>query len=418
MVFQEKNIRELYEITETQFQWLDKIEEIYYKAQSIMVAIMHKEWLEVIVLDGADLIRFPISETDIWNIEMEQKFDYYCCLESICFAGCSSEKIYNRYVKKSVLNLSGSKVYGKVLIAHIYHAMHQNGPAEFLFKAGIDYIALHWREYENINLMASNAVELFDGLSMRTLRSINSKTGYELLCREKDRNLLRLLQKDYGWTFDQKLTYAQVKYLLSMSQGNEVIDKIGVDYKKQMNLFRKGMVDTKKYYDDYLECMNMEKSISRLIRVHANGSDKNWESWCRFRRKIRGVYKCLYLNPKRWDDFLYLQANENANLEYSDEQYIISFPRSNIEFCEEALQQNNCIMTYVDEVVSRETKILFLRRKRRPYESFVTIEVWNEYILQALAKYNKEPDDDTKRWIETYAKNHNLIVDERAYKMH
>lgn len=417
MVFQGRNIRNLYEITDAQFGWLDKIEEMYYKAQSIMIAIMHKEWLEILVLDGEDLIRFPISETDIWDLEMEQKFDSYCCSESVYFAGCSSKKIYNRYMKKSGLNLSGSKVYGKVLIAHIYHAMHQTGPAEFLFKAGIDYIALHWNEYENINLMASNAVELFEGLNMRTLRSINSKAGYELLCKEESRNLLRSLQKSYSWIFDKKLTYSQVEYLLEVFQKEVIIDEIAAEYKKQMNLFRKGMVDTEEYYNDYLECMNMERSIERLIKVRANGNDKNWASWCRYRSKIRGIYKCLYLNPKQWDDFLCIQAKENSDLEYSDDRYVIFSPRSKLEFCEEALQQNNCVMEYINEVISHETKILFLRRKSQPYKSFITIEIWNECILQALTKYNKEPDDEVKKWSGMYAEKHHLIVDERAYQM-
>lgn len=41
MVLQKANIRKLYEITDTQYQWLEKIEEEYYKAKTIMIAIMH-----------------------------------------------------------------------------------------------------------------------------------------------------------------------------------------------------------------------------------------------------------------------------------------------------------------------------------------------------------------------------------------
>lgn len=104
---------------------------------------------------------------------------------------------------------------------------------------------------------------------------------------------MRSLQKSYSWIFDKKLTYSQVEYLLEVFQKEVIIDEIAAEYKKQMNLFRKGMVDTEEYYNDYLECMNMERSIERsierLIKVRANGNDKNWASWCRYRSKIRGM---------------------------------------------------------------------------------------------------------------------------------
>lgn len=66
-------------------------------------------------------------------------------------------------------------------------------------------------------------------------------------------------------------------------------------------------------------------------------------------------------------------------------------------------------------MISRETKILFLRRKDRLDESFITLEIWNEYIYQAHTKFNGSPDDEMKKWIEMYAKKKNLIVHEDAY---
>lgn len=92
MIFASKNIRTLYKISDKQYEWLEKIEEEYYQSEIVIVPILHKDWIEVIVLDGNEIIRFPISETDIWDWEMERQFDRYCRLDNVSLAGCSIKK--------------------------------------------------------------------------------------------------------------------------------------------------------------------------------------------------------------------------------------------------------------------------------------------------------------------------------------
>ena len=50
--------------------------------------------------------------------------------------------------------------------------------------------------------------------------------------------------------------------------------------------------------------------------------------------------------------------------------------------------QNNCVASYIDRVINGECHILFLRKKDRPSDSLVTIEVRDNHIVQARRRFN------------------------------
>ncbi len=416
MIFASKNIRTLYKISDKQYEWLEKIEEEYYQSEIVIVPILHKDWIEVIVLDGNEIIRFPISETDIWDWEMEKQFDRYCRLDNVSLAGCSIKKVYSRYCMKQQLNLSASASYDAVLLAHIYYAEHQGGVKEILYKAGLDRIAIHLDEFYDLNYMAASPAEIFEGLNMRTLRSLNSDVAALLLSTRENRRKLYVIQKKYSWVFQEELTYSQVQFWHEHFDMYVTMEESIEAYKKVKKLFRRGIVDGEYKYSDYQNCMNEVKQIGNLFSIDMKGCDKNWNTWICHRRLVNDIYTCLFVQPKVWNDILFLQAAEHPELEYQDDEYMVIFPRSNVEFCEEAIHQKNCVINYVRDVVIRESIVLFLRKRREPYKSFITLEVWEGYIYQAKGKFNESPDDKIKKWINKYALEHELIVHENAYR--
>lgn len=66
--------------------------------------------------------------------------------------------------------------------------------------------------------------------------------------------------------------------------------------------------------------------------------------------------------------------------------YIFIYPKSTQEIKDEACTQNNCVASYIDDVIDGECDILFLRKKDSPERSLVTIEVRNNQIVQAERK--------------------------------
>ena len=90
---------------------------------------------------------------------------------------------------------------------------------------------------------------------------------------------------------------------------------------------------------------------------------------------------------------------------YEDEKYII-FPADTIEsMIDEGSQQHNCLRTYISSYSDNLCQIYFMRLKKEKTKSFVTIEVRNNKIVQARAKFNDEPSKEImnilKKWEKT-----------------
>ncbi len=90
---------------------------------------------------------------------------------------------------------------------------------------------------------------------------------------------------------------------------------------------------------------------------------------------------------------------------YEDEQYII-FPAPSLSsLVEESEQQQNCVRHYGNRYGENDSQIYFMREKKNPHQSLITIEVRNGKIVQARTKYNDIPSDYLqqvlKRWEQT-----------------
>ena len=52
------------------------------------------------------------------------------------------------------------------------------------------------------------------------------------------------------------------------------------------------------------------------------------------------------------------------------------------------MKQNNCVASYIKNVINGNCHILFLRKKDNPTKALVTIEVRNNKIVQARRRLN------------------------------
>lgn len=90
---------------------------------------------------------------------------------------------------------------------------------------------------------------------------------------------------------------------------------------------------------------------------------------------------------------------------YEDDKYII-FPADSINsLIDESSQQSNCVRTYCEMVSNNECQIYFMRYKNDIKKSFITIEVRNNKVVQAKARFNEEPTTEImniiKKWEQT-----------------
>lgn len=94
--------------------------------------------------------------------------------------------------------------------------------------------------------------------------------------------------------------------------------------------------------------------------------------------------------------------------EYQYKGYKFFYPNSTQEIKDEAVQQNNCVASYIKRVLEGKCHILFLRKADKPNESLVTIEVVNNKIVQARGKYNRNISEAEREVVDRWNKKFSI----------
>lgn len=93
---------------------------------------------------------------------------------------------------------------------------------------------------------------------------------------------------------------------------------------------------------------------------------------------------------------------------YEDDNFVIKVPQCWKDFKKEGNAQHNCVSTYFDRAVRKETIILFIRKKEEPDKSFCTVEIGKKgfcfSIVQNRIAYNKEAPEEAKDFLEKVVK--------------
>ena len=106
------------------------------------------------------------------------------------------------------------------------------------------------------------------------------------------------------------------------------------------------------------------------------------------------------------------EAVMDKSLEYKYGDYVFLYPNSTDEIKDEAVQQNNCVASYIDGVLKKNCHIMFMRNKDNVAKSLVTLELRkNELpyfkVVQARRHYNH---DCTPEQIEAIEKFNSHLI--------
>lgn len=106
------------------------------------------------------------------------------------------------------------------------------------------------------------------------------------------------------------------------------------------------------------------------------------------------------------------RRNEKYECTFGD--YTFIYPKTTQDIKDEAATQNNCVASYIDRVIDGQCHILFLRKKDRPQDSLVTIEVRNNKIVQARQRFNDPVSDEQQEVIDAFNKKFSKDKKEKA----
>lgn len=163
-------------------------------------------------------------------------------------------------------------------------------------------------------------------------------------------------------------------------------------------------------YIDYLatfEGINATSSIVSEIGDYANMMSQisgKYEKYPRYFLSTHAIASRNYERLKHEFDEQNFAKRITPEYEITHKDYKFFYPRTTQEIKDEAVQQQNCVASYIDRVIAGGCHILFLRKKDNPTKSIVTIEVRNGKIVQAFQAYNTPCNEEQREAIAAFNK--------------
>ena len=118
-----------------------------------------------------------------------------------------------------------------------------------------------------------------------------------------------------------------------------------------------------------------------------------------------------YLLRKREEyDVLFRRSNRKRNPDWEERNhgFVVRYPQTINDFCREAVYMSNCLITYVEAYVNNDTTILFMRKPDDFNKPFITIEIFENTLMQAFHRFNERCSKEEAEWILEYCKRHDI----------
>lgn len=365
--------------------------------------------------------RIIFHEKYDWDADDKSFFENQCLHNNVCtYSSADLAPIYDYYSGRyPEWNLQHYYTKGFRMLDHIYACMHKDGVKEVLYKAGLDSLAEHISEMDEFNLLASNPSNMYGDLSMRMLKALNCDAGAELLNIEACRQFVKNLNAVAPTMFKEKLNDAQCRYLKTVILRGATIQEVVRLFLKRSDtlalLWNDSMFNVFMDYDaDWNKCLNDSQQLAEIDPIYAEYLDELDDF--RVDERLKELYKVMVRCPGIYNGLM-KTSNENRPTRWLEQtgEYIVRYPKDCNDFCREAIYMRNCMIYYLDEVMNNVTNILFLRRTDNADVPFITMEVYEDHLIQAFHRYNEDCTYEESQWIRAYCERKDIMIDEDVW---
>ena len=182
---------------------------------------------------------------------------------------------------------------------------------------------------------------------------------------------------------------------------NELISTYGYTFKGVLN------------YIDYLvtyEALYNQEEAIREIYDYAKMASRISNKYDKYPRNFLTTFRITTRNYNRLketfdeQDFKKIKDHNYKNMEWEYGNYVFLYPENTQAIKDEAVQQSNCVASYINRVLKGDCHILFMRDKNNKDKSLVIVEVsnHNNKIVQALQSYNRPLNDSQREAVEKW----------------
>ena len=167
-------------------------------------------------------------------------------------------------------------------------------------------------------------------------------------------------------------------------------DRISAGNRPDVNLKR---------FDDYNDLVNLHDRLNEIVEREYEERQARWNA-----EEARRLEAQKELFKK-------LQTKRRETFNAESDNYIIRVPETLEEISQEGLSLHHCVGGYLRAHATGETTIIFLRKKENPDESFYTIEVKNNEVIQIHGSHNKwlGNDPDAVPFVWKWIKDRGII---------
>lgn len=265
------------------------------------------------------------------------------------------------------------------ILLHIYYSMHRAGVYEILYKAHLECLAVGLKDtIEEYNLLGASPQEIFE-VPIGMLRALNTSVGVRVLSTPESRKMAKKVYLAFhNYIHGSYINKYQWLYLKEQMLCNGSIDR------KRLNYLGEMTSDSQYYsYLHYLDYKYAVDEYYAILPKYPRIVDLDW------------------------------------SIELCDkiEWYIVRVPMSIEELLLEAASQQNCLHSYILDIIYGDSIILFMREKNYPDKSLVTIQVKRNTICQAYAFCNINPNKKQSKFLIEFAEVKRLAFEPEVEEM-
>ena len=178
-----------------------------------------------------------------------------------------------------------------------------------------------------------------------------------------------------------------------------------------------------KYIDNIMvfEGVNSYSDVIEYLYDHATMSKRmspKYDKYPRYLKTVHDITARNYNRLKEVFDEKAFQEKINRDMEFKYKEYVFIYPNSTKDIKDEAVQQSNCVASYINRVLYGGCHIMFMRYKDSTDKSLVTLEIstYNNQVVQQRGRYNRDTTQEEKEAIAKFNEHLKKLNEEKGDK--
>ena len=335
----------------------------------------------------------------------EDEFEFLCRQSRIDMEVNDFIMLQNSFMEDFCPEMS-LKVYGGNdvgnYLMHIYYATHRSGPREILYKAGCNITAEMFEKIEGCNMLG-NSPESILGIPLNLIRIFESHGLIDKMATVSGRNNAFRIYQKYSSFFNGKQGQIPDKYQWKYLEEHEHIGQ-GCFDKRIYHRLHNANEEIYRQYKRFIELSSELKDIELITTSKIPNQEKIGI--------VVAEMEIISLLREDMDviDKKIRRRSNNKNYEYFNDEYIIMNPKCTKDVIDEAIMQDNCLIAcgYIEMMANGKTWLVFIRKKKNPQKSYVTIEIKNNRIIQAKGKTNSAPNKAIWKFLKDFCMTYGI----------